>query len=279
MMTQKEHKKDLSNWLIASDVDGTLNTKLRTLPKRNLDAITHFVNDLNGNFTLASGRNVASIRKHYEKLPIKTPAVVMNGAGIYDFSKEEMIWYNPINKDGEKLTAEIYKKFPTAEIAIFSSDIIYLVRSRIFAPIFVSADNLPHKHFKTLDEVPKGDWGKVIFFGLPIVINKIKKFCPSGENSPVQFLSSSVATLEMLDKGVHKGTAVEKLAEILGISHDCVGAIGDYYNDLDMLKTVALPAACGQAPRDIKAIAKVCTCHCNKGAVADFLEYLEHNYL
>lgn len=278
METQKT-QKDLSNWLIASDVDGTLNTKMRTLPKRNLDAIAHFVCDLNGNFTLASGRNVASIRKHYEKLPIKTPAVVMNGAGIYDFSKEEMIWYCPINEEGEKLTAELHKKFPMAEIAIFCSDIIYLVNGHIFAPAVVAADSLPHKRCKSIDEVPSGDWGKVIFFGLPFVISKIKKFCPQGDSSPVNFVSSSVVSFEMLNKGVHKGTAIKKLAKILGVSQECTGAIGDYYNDLDMLKSVALPAACGQAPSDIKDIAKVCTCHCNKGAVADLLEYLEHNYL
>lgn len=278
-METKKMQKDLSNWLIASDVDGTLNTKLRTLPKRNLEAINHFVNDLNGNFTLASGRNVASIRKHYKKLSIKTPAVVMNGAGIYDFSKEEMIWYSPISEEGEKLTRELYEKCPLAEIAIFCSDIIYIVNAHIFAPAVVNADKLPHKRVKTLDEVPSGDWGKVIFFGLPFVISKIKKSCPQGDLSPVNFVSSSVVSFEMLAKGVHKGTAVMKLAEILNISPECVGAVGDYYNDLDMLKTVALPAACGQAPKDMKAIAKVCTCHCNKGAVADLLEYLEDNYL
>ena len=38
-------KTDFSDWLIISDVDGTLNTKLRTLPERNLKAITHFVKD------------------------------------------------------------------------------------------------------------------------------------------------------------------------------------------------------------------------------------------
>lgn len=272
-------EKNLSNWLIASGVDGTLNTKLRTLPKRNLKAITHFVNDLGGNFTLASGRNVPSIRKHYKKLPITTPAVVMNGAGIYDFNKDEMIWYNPINEQGEELTIEVSKRFPLAEIAVFGIDTIYLINARIFAPAVPFADNLPYKRCKSFDEVPRGEWGKVCFFGLPHVISGIKKFCDKGDETPVNFVSSSIVTYEMLNKGVHKGTAIQQLAKILDISPEHVGAIGDYYNDLDMLKSVALPAACGQAPKDIKAIAKVCTCHCNKGAVADLLEFLEHTYL
>lgn len=86
----RDMKTDFSDWLIVSDVDGTLNTKLRMLPERNLKAITHFVEDLGGNFTLASGRNISSLRKHYERLPIKsTPAVVLNGAGIYDYEHEK----------------------------------------------------------------------------------------------------------------------------------------------------------------------------------------------
>ena len=76
-------KTDFSDWLIVSDVDGTLNTKLRMLPERNLKAITHFVEDLGGNFTLASGRNISSLRKHYERLPIKsTPARSVRTASL-----------------------------------------------------------------------------------------------------------------------------------------------------------------------------------------------------
>lgn len=58
-------KKDFSDWLVVSDIDGTLNNKLRQLPKRNLEAINRFVLECGGHFTLASGRNVQSLRKHF----------------------------------------------------------------------------------------------------------------------------------------------------------------------------------------------------------------------
>ena len=59
--------KDLSHWLVVSDIDGTLNNKFRQLPKINYEAICRFVKECNGHFTLASGRNVESMRKHYER--------------------------------------------------------------------------------------------------------------------------------------------------------------------------------------------------------------------
>lgn len=53
-----ETKTDFSEWLVASDIDGTLNNKFRKLPQRNYDAIKEFVVNKKGHFTLASGRNI-----------------------------------------------------------------------------------------------------------------------------------------------------------------------------------------------------------------------------
>ena len=63
-----------------------------------------------------------------------------------------------------------------------------------------------------------------------------------------------------------------------GIEKAHTAAIGDYFNDYEMLKTVGLPACCGQAPKEMHAIAKFHACHCNKGAVADLLEYIMYDY-
>ena len=50
------------NWLVVSDIDGTLNNKFRKLPKRNYEAIKKFT-DHGGNFTLASGRMISSLKR------------------------------------------------------------------------------------------------------------------------------------------------------------------------------------------------------------------------
>jgi Cof subfamily protein (haloacid dehalogenase superfamily) len=272
-------KKDFSDWLVVSDIDGTLNTKLRTLPARNLKAIRHFVLDLGGHFTLASGRNVASLEKHFNRLPISnTPAIVLNGAGIYDFAKGEMISFSPINEEGRKIVKEIHKRFPKLEIEICTPDNILLINSFLYGPILVKADNLPHKKCKSIDDALPYDWGKVVFFGLPYLINEVKKFTKILGGSAVNYMSSSIVTYEMLAKDTHKGTAVKKLAGMLNIDYEHTAAIGDYFNDYDMLLSVFLPAACGQAPKEIHQISKFHACHCNKGAVADFLEYIEKAY-
>jgi len=277
-MAQTESKK-FADWLIVSDIDGTLNDKLRRLPDRNLKAIEHFVLDLGGHFTLASGRSVPSLEKHFHRLPISnTPAIVLNGAGIYDYSTNKMISFNAINEAGREVVKKVMSKFPFLEVQICTKDNIYLLNAFVFGPAIVGADKLPHKCCKKLDDVPPNDWGKVIFMGPPPMIKRVVKYTQSLNSPEVTYMSSSVVSYEMLAKDTHKGTAVKKLAEMLNVKFEHTGAIGDYFNDFDMLRSVYLPAACGQAPKEVHDIAKFHACHCNNGAVGDFLEYIEKTY-
>jgi len=270
-----DNKKSLSDWLVASDIDGTLNNKARKLPKRNEEAIKRFV-EMGGRFTLASGRNPQSMRRHFEKLPIDgTPAVVINGAGLYDFKKDEMIYFSAMSDEGMRLAIEAARKFPTVDVIVVAKDIIYITGIGWFGMWFVAADKLKHKHIRNIDNVPKKDWGKVIYSGDPLTISRVKKHFESMTDPDLTLMSSSVASFEILARNTHKGTAVLKLAEILGIDRSHVGAIGDYFNDYDMLKSVGVPACCGQAPDELKEISEFVSCHCNNGAVADFLEYIE----
>lgn len=267
--------KNLSDWLVVSDIDGTLNNKLRQLPKRNREAINRFVLECNGHFTLASGRNIQSMRKHYENLPIAgTPAVILNGAGVYDYNHEKMLHFDAINDHAMDLVFELYKRFPLLEIEILTDKMIYTLNSRIFAKVMVRADKLHYINCKHPEEIPRENWGKVIFLGMPDLIKRLRKYVDTLTDTRANFMSSSISSFEMLNEGVHKGTGVMKIAELYGIERSHTAAIGDYFNDYDMLKTVGLPACCGQAPKAMHEIAKFHACHCNKGAVADLLEYI-----
>lgn len=272
-------KTDFSDWLVASDIDGTLNNKLRCLPKRNYERICEFVQEKKGHFTLASGRNISSMRAPFENLPIaSTPAVLLNGAGIYDYEHEKMLRFHAINPAGYELVCAVMKKFPTVEVEILTSNSAYAVNARIFANVMLWADDLPHRKFKKISEVPPDDWGKVIFLGMPPLIAAVKKYLLSIADPNVNFMSSSVSSFEMLEKGIHKGVGVMEIAKLYGIERAHTAAIGDYFNDYEMLKTVGLPACCGQAPKKMHEIAKFHACHCNRGAVADLLEYIMYDY-
>ncbi|MGN1122870.1 MAG: HAD hydrolase family protein [Eubacterium sp.] len=269
-------EKTFEKWLVVSDIDGTLNNKIRKLPRANYDAIKKFT-DLGGNFTLASGRLQSSLERNYNRITANQPAVVLNGAGLYDFSKREMIWRNTISEKGQEFVKMISEDFAglfkSVDIGVYFDDYVYVVRNGLLSQGTMFFDKA-HFEVSSIDEVPKDGWMKVIFWTNPVTMNKLRNVIDREENPDANFMASSPWSFEMLQKNTHKGVGIMKLADMLGIEKRYVAAIGDYYNDWDMLKTVGLPACAGQAPKPIHKICKFEACHCNKGCVADLLEYI-----
>lgn len=273
-------KEIYNKWLLVSDIDGTLNSKSMKLPENNKIRINEFV-DKGGNFTLCSGRNLESLSIHYKRLGINTPAIFLNGAGIYDFKNKEMIYQNFITSEGEKIILDVLKKHKTAQLTVFTTDkIILATRKCIYGRVISKLDKLDYQLCKRISDLPRGIWGKVSFFGTKSLVNKLQAEFSNTENSKhFACFKTSPFTLEVVNFGVNKGAAVLKLAELLNINVSNTAAIGDYYNDVDMLKRVAHPVCCGQAPDDIKNISEYVACHCNDGAVADFIDYIQTNYI
>ena len=80
-------KPDYSNWLVASDIDGTLHSKLRTLPEINKRTIDRFMS-CGGNFTLASGRPVRSLERAYRRVSPNCPAIILK---FHSKTQEELL--------------------------------------------------------------------------------------------------------------------------------------------------------------------------------------------
>lgn len=270
--------KSLSGWLIASDIDGTINNKARKLVRRNYDAIHKYIDQYGGNFTLASGRSPDSMRKHFKRLDIADgKAVVINGAGIYDFAEEKMIWTSPLNEHCIDMVRKTIKKMPFIAFQVISDKNVYIFRPTPSARILAINARLPIKYFYDFEKIPKENWYKVIFTGIPSAMKRVARYIESLSSTKENLMFSSVCSFEMVNEDTNKGKAVLKLAEMLGVEKEHTAAIGDYFNDYEMLKQVALPACCGQAPEGMKKIAKLVTCHCNDGAVADLIEYIIQN--
>ncbi|MEA5016710.1 MAG: Cof-type HAD-IIB family hydrolase [Candidatus Limiplasma sp.] len=71
--------------------------------------------------------------------------------------------------------------------------------------------------------------------------------------------SSWANNLELIPSGVNKGTAVRELAQRLGLSPENVMAIGDYDNDIPMLRYAGWGIAMGNASEAVKKAAPYAT--------------------
>lgn len=91
------------------------------------------------------------------------------------------------------------------------------------------------------------------------------------------YLTTSVATFfEATNPLVNKGTAVKYLAEdLLGLQPTQVMAIGDNFNDVEMIEYAGVGVAMGEAPMDVQAIANwVAPSVEEDGAAAAIAEFL-----
>ena len=221
---------NFSKWFLVSDIDSTLNNKFMRLPKKNKAAVERFVSG-GGVFTLCSGRNLQSLTIHYKKLGIETPAIFLNGAGIYDFKSKSFLDYNPISGDGEKIILDTLAKTKGVQLTVYAPEVIYRATKKCFYGYLISKfDNLSCELCKTVEDLPRGVWGKVTFFGANSKIRELNDFFANEQNKKIFdcFITSPV-TLELSDCGVNKGSAVKKLADILGVDMNNTAAIGDYY--------------------------------------------------
>ncbi|MFZ0529873.1 MAG: HAD family hydrolase [Propionicimonas sp.] len=73
---------------------------------------------------------------------------------------------------------------------------------------------------------------------------------------------------EMMIPGIHKATGIAVLIEHLGIDRASTIAIGDNYNDLEMLAEVHVGIAMGNAPREVKEVATEVTAGVDQDGLA-----------
>ena len=73
--------------ILFSDIDGTLCTYDKKIPAKNLAAIERF-KALGGRFSVCTGRSALSLRRAVDVSVFNFPAIIFNGGGIYDYSKD-----------------------------------------------------------------------------------------------------------------------------------------------------------------------------------------------
>ena len=82
------------------------------------------------------------------------------------------------------------------------------------------------------------------------------------------------ALLDLTPPGVSKASALESLRRKLGVYPDHTVAIGDGYNDIEMLRWAGRSTAMGNAPDDVKAVADAVTDSVENDGVLPVLEAL-----
>ena len=253
--------------MICTDLDGTLINSDKKISKENLDAIEYFKAN-GGYFTFITGRVPLTATYLCETIKPNIPFGCINGAGIYDHKKQEYLWTEKIDEGYMEILECVEREIPEMGIQINTASGVYVARDNPEMVIFyrILGDNWSFCDYKTFNEPIV----KIVFVDYDEArMNKLIELLNSHPNSErFDFIRSEKSLYEILPKGTGKGPVMLKMAELLGIDRDKTVAIGDYNNDISMIKAAKLGVAVENAVPELKAVADHITVSNDEHAIA-----------
>ncbi len=264
--------KDPSKICIITDLDGTFLPKSKTPLPRDLAAVRRF-EQAGGIFTIATGRTVQASRRYPEELGLKSPMIVFNGAGIYDPVQDKLVYLHPLPPEASAMTAHILHDQPEAGVEVLCAEDTWVVNNTKYEQDHVRICGVTPQ-YGSVEEVT-GTWMKVLFAMSPDDIPPFIDYIDRQHFEGVDFIRSEAKFYEMLPKGVSKGSALNAYRKLPDMEGFTFVAVGDFDNDIEMLRAADLAVCPQNACGNVKAVAdRILTRTCEEGAMEELIDFL-----
>lgn len=239
--------------LLFLDLDGTLLSAFKKIPKKNLYALQEF-SSLGGEVVISTGKTYLNAKKYIKQInkylekPIEFCAC-LNGNIIYDLrnGKEQIIYEGLINNNDCK---EIYHVCKRNKLTFAPYTKIGIERGKIhstsgtwFAALFKRFNNWNITKLRNYQ--PMQSYKINIFTNL---FSNKKLYAANKElaNNPnIEILKTKKYFYEIVAKNSNKANAVKIICHALKRSIAKTAAIGDSANDVPMFQVVGLPVSVG----------------------------------
>lgn len=264
--------------MICSDLDGTLLRNDKSISLENLEAIDHFQRE-GGLFTFVTGRMPFFASHIDQAVKPNAPVGCINGGGIYDYAAQKYLWTQELSKDAMELVEAADRGIEGLGIQVNTFDKVYFCRENSAMKRFRSLTKMPNlvRDYREIDEpvakIVFGDENEEHINRLAALL----KAHPMAER--FDFIRSEKILYEILPKGIHKGVALTKLVELLGLDPSKTIAVGDYNNDIGMLRAAGIGIAVANAVPAVKEAADVVTVSNQENAIARIVSDLENGVL
>lgn len=238
--------------LICSDYDGTLAYK-GSVSEENFEAIRYF-REHGGSFTLATGRYPSSIiRRMGADFLRPTPVICMNGGILYDVAREQVLFAEELPDGYRKTVLEATRWQGIRDIRLFPNRDLPLIQF------------LPEER-----DALKEAWDQPL---IKVVLHVDTEVSDEVRNRLRELLSDDFTVerswlngLEIYGSSYGKGVAARSLCRMLG--KETLIAVGDYENDLSMIREADIGVAIGDAIPAVKEAADQVTATAKDHGVA-----------
>ena len=241
----------------------------------NLEAVRYWM-EQGGTFAMATGRSLAAFRVPAESIPMNAPAIVDNGAAIYDLQAEKYLVKSFLPDASLEHLRAVTLEFPELSLELYhEEDLIQVVHQTPWNEQHAKLTKLNYQVIASVEpQLVPLPLVKALFVGNMDLLLCLCRFMEAnGWAAQYELIFSSDHLLEMTAKGADKGQMALKLKELCGCGR--LFCAGDHANDLPMLRVADQAFVPANAIPEVLVSGATVVCHCLEGAIAEAVRILD----
>lgn len=267
--------------LIATDFDGTVAGVTKVVSKANLEAM-EYARSKGVHLAVLSGRAIPTLKKAINDF-VKDDMLISacNGALIY--KNDQILFKKNIDKENIETLLDISKDLDTF-FTMNTLDSVHALNvqraldmkdrwQRLLGSDFKMGYNFYDDHKGLLNSINDNVFSMVFFE--TDNDKRLKLYDKLIKVPGVSVTSSFESNIEVMGSYISKAYALKNICDILNIDIKDTMALGDNYNDMDMIKLAGIGVAMGNADQMIKQSADFVTKTCDEDGFA----YAVHKFI
>lgn len=247
--------------LLVLDIDGTIAGRSNEIREPVKQAI-RAAQAKGIQVAIATGRMYCSALRFHQDVGSNLPLVAYQGAWIQDPATDKIHRHLPVARTTAEQLLDYFETEALRSLLsvhFYINDQLYVRQITPETEIYAKRADIQPQAVGDLRKVLASEPTKILALSDDTqIIDQLLGSLRQQYTPAELYLTKSVATFfEATNPVVNKGAAVRYLAEkMLGLKPHNVMAIGDNFNDLEMLDYAGLGIAMGNAPTEVQAIAQ-----------------------
>ncbi|MGK9326684.1 Cof-type HAD-IIB family hydrolase [Aerococcus urinaeequi] len=262
--------------LIAIDLDGTLLRNDKTISEGNREMIRKAI-DNGVDVAICTGRPLEAIQKFLDTLETNTDdhySITYNGGLVVQNKTGKVASQVTMSMAEAKALYEVMASLELPLEAVLIDAVYQFPFPENHPGLYQQTMNfLPFKQFDMDNLDPETAIFKVVVNTETDHLMRMIDQIPNWVYEDFEVMRSHPFQLEIMPKGIDKGTGVSRLADILELTKDQVMVIGDEENDLAMLKWAGTSVVMENGRPDVKAFADYITDSNENDGVAKAIDH------
>jgi Cof subfamily protein (haloacid dehalogenase superfamily) len=259
--------------LLIVDIDGTIAGKSNQVTNRVKKAI-HAAQAKGVRVGIATGRMYKSALKFHQEIGADFPLIAYQGAWIQDPATGTTHRHLPVPVDIARELIDYFEQshlFDKLSLHVYLDDRLYVREINPDTELYIGRSGIPAHPVGDLRKVLTANPTKILAMSedISLIDSLLLDLRHRYPQDALHITTSVPIFLEATQSGVNKGSAIDYIAtKLLGISAANVLAIGDNFNDVEMIEYAGVGVAMGNAPDDVRAIADWVAPHIEADGVA-----------